>query len=458
MFEKINKIHFVGIGGSGMCGIAGVLINMGYSISGSDICENDNTRRLRAMGATVYIGHSENNLKKPHVVVVSSAIDIDNCEIMYSLKNKIPVIPRAEMLAELMRLKYAVCIAGTHGKTTTTSMTGLILHQAGMDPTVIIGGRFNNLETNAKLGEGKYLVAEADESDGSFMYFNPVVSIVTNIDNDHMDYYRSMEKLKSTFIRFINKVPFYGFAVLCGDNMNLKSIIPYLKRPYVTYGLKSFNNYSAKDIKLMPERSEYTVLKGNDVIGRIVVNSSGMHNIINSLASCTAAMELGIPFPIVREALKKYKGVERRLEKVGQIKDIFFYDDYAHHPTEISLALKGLKKIYPDSRLIAVFQPHRYTRTRDLYMDFPNSLQVADLVYITEIYSAGEKPIKNVNSQMIINEFTERDKLRYCTDLNCVTEELVSELKPGDVLLTLGAGNVCEVGKSLLTRLSDKNI
>ncbi|MFH1414772.1 MAG: UDP-N-acetylmuramate--L-alanine ligase [Elusimicrobiota bacterium] len=452
MFEKIKKIHFIGIGGSGMCGIAEVLINMGYNVCGSDMQESENVRRLRKLGAVVNIGHRLENLDDPHVVVVSSAIDRNNSEITGALERKIPVIPRAEMLTELMRLKYALCIAGTHGKTTTTSMTGLILYNAGMDPTVVIGGRFNNLETNAKLGGGDYIVAEADESDGSFLHFTPAISIVTNIDDDHMDYYSNMDKLKNTFTEFLNKVPFYGFSVICGDDENLRSILPLLNRPYRTYGLGEKCDYRASDISLGPERSVYKVIKEGREVGEIAVMCSGMHNVTNSLAACATALEMGIDFKVISDALLQYRGVGRRLEKMGEAGGVIFYDDYAHHPTEIALSMKSLKEIYPDSRLIAVFQPHRYTRTRNLSKKFPGSLSIADYIYITDIYPAGEIAIEGVSSMSIIDEFEDKSKVKYIPDICELTDNVNSFLRPGDICVTLGAGDIYKILESLLKR------
>ncbi len=457
MFEKIKKIHFIGIGGSGMCGIAEVLINLGYQVSGSDACESENVKHLVELGATVSIGHKPENLKSPHVVVVSSAIDKNNSEITCALEQKIPVIPRAEMLTELMRLKYAVCIAGTHGKTTTTSMMGLILYKAGMDPTVVIGGRFNNLGRNAKLGGGEYLVAEADESDGSFLHFTPAIGIVTNIDNDHMDYYKNMNKLKEIFVEFLNKVPFYGFSVVCGDNKNIRNILPLLNRPFKTYGITEDNDYVAVDIKLNSEESSYKVKKEEKEVGSIVVKCTGMHNITNSLAACAAAMEIGIDFKIIQDALLQYKGVGRRLEKIGETSGICFYDDYAHHPTEIKLSLESLRKIYPDRKIIAVFQPHRFTRTRDQYKNFPKSLEIADSVYVTAIYSAGEIPIDGISGSLIAEEFKDKSQVKYIEDFSVLKKELEKNLSSGDICVTFGAGDVYTVGYSLLENMNNRD-
>jgi UDP-N-acetylmuramate--alanine ligase len=437
-----------------MCGIAEVLLNMGYQISGSDIHSSENVKRLIDLGARVYIGHKSQNIDKPHVVVVSSAIDKNNSEIQAAYKKNIPVIPRAEMLAEIMRLKYALCVAGTHGKTTTTSMIGLILYKAGIDPTVVIGGRFNNLESNAKLGTGEFIVAEADESDGSFLHFSPAISIVTNIDDDHLDYYDDLNSLKKTFIEFLNKVPFYGFSVLCGDDRNLKSIFPFLKRPYKTYGLEEFNDYVACDVRLYPEKSVYKIKKNGEIFDELVVNSFGMHNILNSLAASAAAIEMGIELEVIKKALLDYKGVGRRLERVGVANGIDFFDDYAHHPTEITLSLNSIKKVYPDKKLFVIFQPHRFSRTRDLYKEFPKSLKIADHVYITDIYPAGEKVIDGISSQLIVNEFDDKNKIKYISKTCDLLNDIESGLSNGDICITLGAGNVHDIGVELRKRLN----
>ncbi|MFW6134363.1 MAG: UDP-N-acetylmuramate--L-alanine ligase [Elusimicrobiota bacterium] len=449
MFDKIKKIHFVGVGGSGMCGIAEVLINMGYQISGSDISESKNVKYLRNLGADISIGHNKDNVNKPHVVVVSSAISDDNIEIVYAKNNNIPVIPRAEMLAELMRLKYSICVAGSHGKTTTTSLIGLILSGADMDPTVVIGGRLKNLESNVKLGDGDFIVAEADESDGSFLHYTPTIGIITNIDNDHMNFYKNMDKLKNTFAEFLNKVPFYGFSVLCGDDENIRDILGDLTRPYKTYGLGKGNDYRAKKINLYPEKSSFRLLRKESELGEIAVNSSGMHNIINALGACAAGLEMGIGFEVIKEAILQYKGVGRRLEKVGDFNNITFYDDYAHHPTEIKLSLKSLKSIYPDKRIIAVFQPHRFTRTRDLYKEFPSSLKIADFVYITDIYSANEQAIEDISSEMIAEEFENKNKVKYIGDISELARQIKEKLQPGDICITLGAGDINKIIKRI---------
>ncbi|MDA3793471.1 MAG: UDP-N-acetylmuramate--L-alanine ligase [Elusimicrobia bacterium] len=449
MFKKIEKIYFVGIGGSGMCGIAEVLLNLKYDVSGSDLKESSNVKRLKGLGANIKIGHSESNLNTPHVVVVSSAVNESNPEVRKARKLNIPVIPRAQMLAELMRLKYALCVAGTHGKTTTTSMIGLILSNDGMDPTVVIGGILKNLGSGVKLGDGEFMVAEADESDGSFLYFSPTISIVTNIDNDHLIHYGSMDNLKDTFVKFLNRVPFYGFSVLCADDENIREILPQLNCPYKTYGINANNDYVACDIELTSEDSRYDIKKDNGIIGSIVVNQPGMHNVLNSLAAVVTGLEIGIDFKIIKNAIGKYGGVGRRLEKVDSLNGVYGYDDYAHHPTEIKMSADSLRRIYPDNRIVAVFQPHRYTRTKDLYKEFPESFNAVDKVFITHIYPAGENPIKGVSGGLIASEFKDKNKGEYCETMEDVNKKLKKQLRAGDVFITFGAGNIDRLHQDL---------
>ena len=449
MFEKIKRIHFIGIGGSGMSGIAEVLINMGYDISGSDIALTPNVRHLRKIGAKIYIGHKKKNLNNPHVVVTSSAIAKNNCEVIQAVKNFIPVIPRAEMLAELMRLKYSLCIAGTHGKTTTTSMIGLILSEAKLDPTIVVGGRLKNLPNSAQLGKGQFIVAESDESDGSFLNYSPSIGIVTNIDDDHLDYYKSMKNLKETFIKFLNKMPFYGFSILCGDDKNIKDILDKLNRPYKTYGLNPANDYTACNIRMSPHQCVYEVKKNGKIFGEIKINNPGMYNVLNSLAASATAIEMGIDFKKIKVALNHYKGVKRRLEKVAARGGVIFYDDYAHHPTEIALSLKSLKEIYPEKRIIVIFQPHRFTRTKKLYKKFPQGFKLADFVFITDIYSASEKPIRGISASMIAGEFKNKKKVKYIKKITTLTDEVRKTLQSGDICIAFGAGDINKIIKNL---------
>ncbi len=449
MFENIKKIHFVGIGGSGMSGIAEALINMGYFVSGSDIVESEITQHLKNLGATIYIGHRKENISNPHVVVATSAVTELNSEIIAANEKNITVIPRAEMLAELMRLKYSICVSGTHGKTTTTSMIGLIFSLVN-DPTIVIGGRLKNIQSGIKLGNGKFIIAEADESDGSFLHYTPCISIVTNIDDDHLNYYHSMENIKKTFLKFLNKIPFYGFSVVCGDDKNIADILPDLSRPYKTYGIGKDNDYSAFNIQLFPEKSVYEVKKGELYLGKITINSSGMHNILNSLAACAVALELGIDFSVIKKGLENYKGVGRRLEKIGEYNDILFYDDYAHHPTAIEMSLKSLKEIYPKKRMVVVFQPHRYSRTKELSQKFPKALEVADFVFITGIYSASEEPLEGISGATISSQFSDKTKVKYIEKLPLLIKEVHNFLSKGDICVILGAGNINSIIPEIL--------
>lgn len=446
MFKK-NHIHFVGIGGSGMSGIAEVLINLGHIVSGSDLKKTDVTNHLKNIGAKVFIGHKAGNIKNAEVVVTSTAVRKDNPEVVAALKNKIPVIPRVEMLAELARLKYAVTIAGTHGKTTTTSLTALVLDEGGFDPTIVIGGKLKNLKTSARLGRGEYLVAEADESDGSFLKLSPVITVVTNIDNDHLDYYGDMESLKDAFIKHINSVPFYGDAIICSDDKTVCGIMPKITRKYVTYGLNGNPDIKAKNIKVLDDCTAFDVFYKGKKQGTVCIKIPGKHNILNSLAAIGAGLLLNIPFNLIAKAINKFDGVGRRLEIKGEKNGITVIDDYGHHPTEVAATLKAIKHFWPKRKLTVLFQPHRYTRTQNLYKEFGKSFFAADFVKVLEIYSAGEQPIKGVNSGLILKSLKENR----CVAEKFKTIEAVAETLPAQsILLTLGAGDVWKKGEELL--------
>ncbi|MDR1695775.1 MAG: UDP-N-acetylmuramate--L-alanine ligase [Endomicrobium sp.] len=447
MFGKKQNIYFVGIGGSGMSGIAEVLINLGHNVSGSDLKKTDVTEHLKAIGAKIYIGHNEKNIKNAEVVVTSTAVSRSNPEVAAALKNKIPVIPRIEMLAELARLKYAVTIAGTHGKTTTTSLTALVLDEGGFDPTIVIGGRLKNLKTSARLGRGEYLVAEADESDGSFLRLSPVITAVTNIDNDHLDYYGDMKTLKEAFVKHINSVPFYGAAVICADDKNIREIIPKITRKYITYGLDGKPDIKAENIKVLKNCTSFDVFYKGKKQGSVCIRIPGKHNILNSLAAIGAGLWLGVPFNLIAEAINKFDGVGRRLEIKGEKNGVTVIDDYGHHPTEVAATIKAIKHFWPKRKLTVLFQPHRYTRTQNLYKEFGKSFFDADFVKVLEIYSAGEKPIKNVNSGLIIKSLKENK----CDAEKFETVEAVAAALPAQsVLLTLGAGDVWKKGEEFL--------
>ena len=448
MIRKIQKVHFVGIGGSGMSGIAEVLINLGHKVSGSDLKMGDGAKRLKEMGADIFIGHHPKNIKTAETVVVSTAIEKNNPEVLAALKNKIPVIRRVEMLAELARLKYCVTIAGTHGKTTTTSMAALVLAKGGFDPTIVIGGRLKNLNSGARLGQGDYAVMEADESDGSFLKLSPAIAIVTNIDNDHLDYYGDMESLKNAFVEHINSIPFYGSAVLCLDDKNIAKIIKRVSKKYISYGLKGKPDLKAQNIRTQKDCNVFNVTYKRKALGDIALRIPGIHNISNSLAAVGAGLLLGIPFKSIAEALYSFDGVGRRLEIKWDKNGITQIDDYGHHPTEVAAVIKAIKHFWTDRRLVVLFQPHRYTRTQNLFKEFGASFKGADRVFVLDIYPAGEKPIKGISSELILKELA---KNRIKAAKYPGIKEAAKLLEPKDIVLTLGAGDVWKEGEILLT-------
>lgn len=456
MYGKIEKIHFVGIGGIGMSGIAEVLLNLGYKVSGSDLRKSEITERLADLGGEIFYGHDSSNIAGVDVVVTSSAVHDDNAEVIRAKELLIPVIPRAEMLAELMRMKYGIAVAGTHGKTTTTSMISTILGHAGIDPTIVIGGKLNSIGTNAKLGQGKFLVAEADESDGSFLKLSPTIAVVTNIDADHLDFYSGIEEIKDTFVEFINKVPFYGLAVLCLDSGNVADIIPRVKKRFVTYGLSAQNDFRASDIVTSGNRMSFTAHFRGERLGEIAFGMPGAHNVLNALATVAVAMELNVPFSKIQEGFTAFGGVGRRFQIKGEIADIMIVDDYGHHPAEIRATLAAAKGGW-NRRLVVVFQPHRYTRTKELFEEFVKSFYDADVLVLTDIYPAGEAPIDGVDSDALsrsIRKHGQKD-VTYIPDREDLPEYLAAMMKPGDIVLTLGAGNIWQTGESLLRRLSE---
>jgi UDP-N-acetylmuramate--alanine ligase len=454
MYGKIEKIHFVGIGGIGMSGIAEVLLNLGYKVSGSDLRKTEITERLEQLGGEIFIGHERENVANADVVVISSAVHDDNPEVVEAVERLIPVIPRAEMLAELMRMKYGIAIAGTHGKTTTTSMVATILAKGGIDPTIVIGGRLNAIGTNARLGQGKFLVAEADESDGSFLKLSPTIAVVTNIDADHLDFYRDIDEIKATFVQFINKVPFYGLAVLCLDNDNIADIIPEVKKRFTTYGLTTQADFRATDIRHAGFMTSFVAHYKGARLGEITFPMPGAHNVLNALATIAVAMELNIPFAQIQAGFKAFGGVGRRFQVKGEVRDIMVVDDYGHHPTEIRATLAAAKGGW-DRRLVVVFQPHRYSRTKELFEDFVKAFYDADLLILTDIYPAGEKPIEGVTAELLagrIKRHGQKD-VTYIADRNAICDQLLGIVKAGDIVLTLGAGNIWQVGEALVERL-----
>lgn len=459
MFERYKIIHFVGIGGIGMSGIAEVLHNLGYEVTGSDVKDSETTRRLRDLGIVVTIGHKEGNIDDAHVVVVSSAVSEDNPEVIEAKRKSIPVIPRAEMLAELARLKYGVLIAGAHGKTTTTSLVSTVLAHGGFDPTVIIGGRLKATGSNARLGQGEFLVAEADESDGSFLKLSPTIAVATNIDREHMDFFKTMDALKEAFLSFLNKIPFYGVSIVCIENEHLRDLLPFLRRRYITYGFSKEAEIYAKHVrKGFMSVSFEAVYKGKE-IGDFSVPLPGEHNVLNSLAAIGVALELQMDIPTIQDALRKFGGVQRRLEFKGEAKGIKVFDDYGHHPTEIQATLRaaqeGLMNGKDKGRLFVLFQPHRYTRTKDLMDEFSQSFNDADALILLDIYSAGEKLIEGVNSAVLFERIKKagHSSVVYMKDKEDAVLHILSHIKKGDVLLTLGAGDVWKVGDEVLRRL-----
>lgn len=456
MYRKAYHIHFVGVGGIGMSGIAELLLNLGYHVSGSDLQSSDITRRLAALGGRIHHGHAAENVRGADVVVVSSAIHTDNPEIAAALAAAIPVIPRAEMLAELMRLKYSVAIAGAHGKTSTTSLVAGILAEGGLDPTVVIGGKLKSLGRNAVLGQGDFIVAEADESDGSFLKYAPAIAVITNIDCEHLDFYRDLEHIKDTFLTFIDRIPFYGLAILCLDNASVQDLLPRVKKRFVTYGLASQADYRARNVTFSGLQSDFEVSFGGEDLGRIRLNLPGIHNVTNALASIAVGRELDIAFPIIKKALETAQGVQRRLEVKGEARGVTVVDDYGHHPTEIKTTLQAARESWPNRRLVVVFQPHRFSRTQALFDDFTRSFYQSDTVLVMPIYAASEKPIAGVAADALcesIRSHGHKDA-HYAAGHAESLARLTQTLTAGDVLLTLGAGDVYKVGESVLEWLA----
>ncbi|HTX52011.1 MAG TPA: UDP-N-acetylmuramate--L-alanine ligase [Candidatus Baltobacteraceae bacterium] len=454
MFKKIRRIHFVGIGGIGMSGIAEVLHNLGYAVSGSDSRESDTTRRLASLGVAVHVGHRAENVGDLDVVVRSSAVGQDNVEIVEARQQLIPVIQRAEMLAELMRMKYGVAVAGTHGKTTTTSMVSTVLAHGGLDPTMVIGGRLGALGSNAKLGRGDFLVAEADESDGSFLSLSPTIAVVTTIDAEHLDYYRDLAHLQDTFVTFINKVPFYGLAVLCLDQEHIQAILPRIEKRYLTYGLRTQADFLAREVHFKALTSECRVFRKGEPLGQLHLKVPGLHNVYNALAAVAVGMDLDLSFPVIQEALAAFTGVDRRFQVRGEIGGVMVVDDYAHHPAELQATLNAAKDGF-GRRVVAIFQPHRYTRTQALLAEFSTAFYQADQLFVTEIYPAGERPIPGVSGRQIADGVIGHGHkhVSYIPDKADLAKAVLERIQPGDMVVTLGAGDVWRVGEEVLTGL-----
>jgi len=458
VFRKSKKMHFIGIGGIGMSGIAEILINLGYEVSGSDLRESEQTRRLQKMGATIYIGHYPSNIKDYHVVVTSSAINKNNPELIEARKRKIPVIHRSEMLAELVRLKHGIGVAGTHGKTTTSSMLSYVLYHGGLNPTAVVGGKVLNFESNARVGQGQYIVFEADESDGSFLKLLPTIGVVTNIDADHLDHYKYFEGIKDAFLTYMNNIPFYGYSVVCIDDPVIVELLPKIERPFVTYGFNTKADFRAGDVKLLNGSTHYSCYYKEEKLGEIVLTLLGKHNIINSLAVVAVALELGLSFETIADAIAAFKGVGRRLEKIGQAGDILVVDDYGHHPTEIRATLEAVKQL--GRRVVVIFQPHRYSRTQYLYDEFGQAFAMADELLLTEIYPAGEEPIEGVSSQLIQQAVKKHEgkDVDIIHHLDEVPECILKIARKGDVILTLGAGDIYKVGPKILSILEERGV
>jgi UDP-N-acetylmuramate--alanine ligase len=437
----------VGIGGAGMSGIAEVLINLGYDVHGSDLAEGAAVRRLRELGARIVVGHDAANLLLPHVLVKSTAVGDDNPEVAAARERGIPVIPRAEMLAELMRLRTGIAVAGTHGKTTTTSFLAAVFDAAGADPTVIIGGRLNAYGANARLGGGEFLIAEADESDGSFLCLFPIMNVVTNVDMDHLDFYPDRDSIDDACVRFMNKVPFYGINVVCGDDPGVRRILPRVNRPVTTYGFSAGNDLTAEAAG-SPGTGSWTVRLRGVRLGRIRPAQPGRHNILNALGAVGVSLHADVPFEVCAEALHKFKGVARRFDRKGEKRGVLVLDDYGHHPAEIAATLEAVRDCLPDRRVVAAFQPHRYTRTKALFGDFCKVFTGVDKLFLTEIYAASEAPLPGVSGEDLargIRQASGKD-VCFCDDFDTLLGRLDKELREGDLLLTLGAGNITTIG------------
>jgi UDP-N-acetylmuramate--alanine ligase len=457
-YNKLKNIHMVGIGGTGMNGIAEVLLNLGYGISGTDINENEATQRLARLGAKISIGHSADKVRGADVVVISSAIQKDNVEVEEARRLKIPIIPRAEMLAELMRMKYGVAVAGSHGKTSTTSMIAQVLVQAGFDPTIVVGGRLNTIGASGKLGTGDFIVAEADESDRSFLYLSPFIAVLTNLDHEHLDQYKTLEEIKNTFVNFSNKVPFYSPVIMCLDDPNLQSLIPKLERRIITYGFSAQADVFSRDPQFEKFTSSSTLHWKGKEIGKLKLSVPGLHNIYNAMAAVAVGLDLDIPIPTILDALKKYSGIGRRFELKKEVNDILIIEDYAHHPTEIRATLEAAKKGWTN-RTVVIFQPHRYTRLSLLMKEFATCFNQADILILTDIYPAGEKPIEGISGEVLyrkIQEFGHKN-VHYEKDRTKIPALVEKIARPKDILFVLGAGNINRIIPEIIKRLGRRS-
>ncbi len=454
MFKRTRHVHFVGIGGIGMSGIAEILLTLGYRVTGSDISEGARVRNLRRRGADVEIGHDPENVRESDVVVKTAAVDETNVEIVEAHEREIPVIPRAEMLAELMRLQEGIAIAGTHGKTTTTAMVSRVLQEGGLDPTVVVGGRLHNLNIGARLGTDDQIVVEVDESDGSFLKLSPVLGAVTNIEPEHMDYYADESELEEAFLEFVNSVPFYGFMALCGDDDRIRSLLPGVKKPFKTYGFEERNALRAVDCDVANGGTSYTMVHEGEELGPVKLDVPGRHNVLNSLAAAAIAYEQGVPFPSVRDGLEQFRGVVRRFDHKGSVQNLDVYDDYAHHPTEIEATLDAARERF-EAEIIVVFQPHRYSRTRDFADEFGDALSATDRLLVTDVYAAGEDPIPGINLNFLQNSIQPKlngQPTAYEAERDQIIEWVRDQLEPErqQVVFTMGAGDVVDLAELIL--------
>ena len=453
MYRKVREVHFVGVGGIGMSGIAEVLLNLGYRVTGSDLSESDITQRLAKMGARICKGHDATHIGRADVVVTSTAVKADNPEVIEAHRRGIPVIPRAEMLAELLKMKFSIAVSGMHGKTTTTSMVSTVLAHGGLDPTMVIGGKLASIGSNARLGNGEVIVAEADESDGSFLKLSPSIAVITNIDREHLDYYRDIEHIKGAFLQFANIVPFYGSTILCLDDEHVREILPRVKRRVITYGIEELADYRAEEVLFREGTSSYLLTYRGERLGRVVLNVPGLHNVYNSMATIAVARELDLELPVILEGIASFAGVQRRFEIKGKKDGVLVVDDYGHHPTEILATLAAAKQVW-GGRLLVVFQPHRYTRTKALFNEFLGCFKDADVLIVTDIYAASEKVIDGVHASRLVEGIRDgghRDAV-YISDFGEIVDRLEGIVRPGDVIITQGAGTVWKVGEEYLKR------
>jgi len=456
MARRVKCVHFVGIGGIGMSGIAEVLLNLGYTISGSDLSSSDITQRLASLGVRIFSGHHASHIGDADVVVLSTAVKADNPEVLEANRRNIPVIPRAEMLAELLKMKFSIAVSGSHGKTTTTSMVATVLAYGGLDPTMVIGGKLVSIGSNAKMGEGAIIVAEADESDGSFLTLSPSITIITNIDLEHLDYYQDIEQIKGAFLQFANSVPFYGSTILCFDDKHVKDILPRIKRRTITYGLAPPSDYQARDISFVGPSTHFSLYFRDNFLGEVILNVPGLFNVYNALAVIAVACELDMEFSAIREGLKSFMGVHRRLEVKGKVKGITVVDDYGHHPTEIRETLAAARQVWK-GRIITVFQPHRYTRTKALFNEFLRAFSDTDNLIVTDIYPANEEAIESVNAKSLCEGIRNLGQpyVVYLSSFDEIVGYLLLTAKPSDIVITLGAGNVWKIGEEFLRRAAE---